>query len=67
MMLRRYHKKQSDLPLTENEGIPMDTDFSRALSEYTLSELKVMCKERGLKGYSKMSEIELIELLEGAE
>lgn len=39
----------------------------KPLDEYTLSELKVMCKERGLKGYSKMSEAELIELLEGAK
>ena len=39
----------------------------KPLDEYTLSELKVMCKERGLKGYSKMSEAEQIELLEGAK
>lgn len=37
----------------------------KPFDEYTLSELKAMCKERGLKGYSKMSEAELIELLKG--
>jgi len=30
----------------------------------TVKELKALCKERGLKGYSKLKEAELIELLE---
>ena len=65
MMLRRYHKKQSDLPLTKGFDVPIATNSSKSLEEYTLKELREMCKERGLKGYSKMSEAELIELLEG--
>ena len=32
---------------------------------YTVSELKEMCKQKGLKGYSKLNESELIALLEG--
>lgn len=39
----------------------------KALSKCTLEELKAMCKERGLKGYSKLNEEELIKLLEGEE
>ena len=35
----------------------------KPLDEYTLSELKAMCKDRGLTGYSKKSEVELIEML----
>lgn len=35
------------------------------LKDYTVKELKVMCKKRGLKGYSRLNENKLIELLEG--
>jgi len=30
---------------------------------YTVAELRAMCKTKGLKGYSKLKEIELIALL----
>ena len=39
----------------------------KELKEYTVKELKAMCKERGLKGYSRKSEAELIEMLQGGE
>lgn len=32
--------------------------------KYTVKELRAMCKERGLTGYSKLKEAELIALLE---
>ena len=64
MMLRRYHKKQ---PALSSIGAQIETDPLKSLEEYTLKELRDMCKERGLKGYSKMSEAELIALLEGAK
>lgn len=31
--------------------------------KYTVKELKEMCKEKGITGYSKMKEAELIEVL----
>lgn len=37
----------------------------KELEAYTVPELKKMCKEKGLKGYSKLNESELIALLEG--
>lgn len=70
MMLRRYHKKKrsvGEFPPAKGYGVPIDSIQPRSLAEYSLAELKALCKERGLKGYSKMSEAELIELLEGAE
>ena len=39
----------------------------KKLSDYTVKELKAMCKEKGLSGYSNLKEKELIELLEGVE
>lgn len=63
MMLRRYHKKAPALPPTRGYGVPIDTVHPRSLVEYTVSELKAMCKERGLTGYSKKNEAELIEML----
>ncbi|MER2006713.1 MAG: Rho termination factor N-terminal domain-containing protein [Psychrobacillus sp.] len=65
MMLRRYHKKKAQLPPTRGYGVPIDTVHPRSLVEYTISELKALCKERGLKGYSKFNEAELIALLSG--
>lgn len=70
MMLRRYHKKKrsvGEFPPAKGFDVPIETNSSKSLEEYTVKELREMCKERGLKGYSKMSEVELIELLEGAE
>ena len=34
-----------------------------AEEKYTVKELKAMCKERGIKNYSKLKEAELIEIL----
>lgn len=34
-----------------------------ASEKYTVKELKEMCKEKGITGYSKMKEAELIEVL----
>ena len=67
MMLRRYHKKKVQLPPTRGYGVPIGTVFPRSLVEYTVPELKAMCKERGLTGYSKKSEAELIQMLLGGE
>jgi endogenous inhibitor of DNA gyrase (YacG/DUF329 family) len=35
------------------------------LKDYTVKELKEMCKEKGIKGYSKLNEKDLIALIEG--
>ena len=32
-------------------------------AKYTVAQLKAMCKEKGLTGYSKLKEAELIKLL----
>lgn len=48
---------------------PRDVQKDRVKKEesvkekYTVKELKDMCKENGIKGYSKMNEEELIEVL----
>ena len=39
----------------------------KKLLDLTIEELKVMCKSRGLKGYSKLNELELVKLLEGED
>ncbi len=46
--------------LVENGEMPE----IEALSDFTLSELKTKAKEKGIKGYSKMTKEELIEELE---
>lgn len=68
MMLRRYHKKQTkELPETKGFAIPIESVKPRSIVELTVKELKELCKERGLKGYSNKSEAELIEMLQGGE
>lgn len=70
MMLRRYHKKKEpvgEFPPAKGYGVPIDSIQPRSLAEYSVSELKALCKERGLKGYSKLSEAELIAMLTGSE
>lgn len=57
MMLRRYHTRKEPKPIKQVED----------LTKYTVKELREKCKERGLTGYSKLSEAELIKLLEGGE
>ena len=37
------------------------------MTKYTVKELKKMCKERGITGYSRKKEAELIEMLQGGE
>lgn len=54
MLLRRYHNVKK-LPKQEN----------KPLTELTIKELRDLCKERGIKGYSNKSENELIEMLTG--
>ena len=46
-----------------------DNDYETVedYSKYTTKELKTFCKERGLKGYSKLKKDELIELLSSKE
>lgn len=56
--------------MTLEKGIDVkgqEEEHLKGLSKCTLEELKAMCKERGLKGYSKLNEEELIKLLEGEE
>ena len=55
MMLRRYHNRKKAVEKTVD------------LTKYTIKELREMCKEKGLTGYSKLSEPELIKLLESGE
>lgn len=62
MMLRRYHKRKS---LTRGYGIQINSPKLTSIAEMSVKELKELCKERGLKGYSKMNEAELIALLSG--
>ncbi len=56
----------------ENENIKQDTQVgdrqeasTQELKALTVKELKVLCKERGLSGYSRLREDELIALLKG--
>ena len=39
--------------------------IEKELKDYTVKELKEMCKEKGIKGYSKLNEKNLIALIEG--
>lgn len=39
------------------------SEAQSASEMYTVKELKAMCKEKGITGYSKMKEAELIKVL----
>lgn len=62
---RREMKKPKYLPPTRGYGVPINQKQPRSLVEYTVKELRELCKERGLKGYSSKSEVELVEMLLG--
>ncbi|MEK4700369.1 Rho termination factor N-terminal domain-containing protein [Solibacillus sp. FSL R7-0668] len=62
MLLRRYHNRK---PTTRGYGVPIDSPKFTSIAEMSVKELKELCKERGLKGYSRMNEADLIELLLG--
>lgn len=52
-------------PMTiQQEGV---VDSNIDYTSYSVAELKQMCKEKGLKGYSKKTEQELIEMIQGME
>lgn len=62
---RELAKKQEQhhLSSTEDYSVPVNTDYPSSSVGYTVKELREMCKDRGLTGYSKKSEAELIEML----
>lgn len=64
MLLRRYHnvKKEST---EEKVNSSLKQETSPNLEKLTVKELRDLCKERGIKGYSNKSEEELIEMLSG--
>lgn len=64
---RKLAKQESLSSHARGFGVPIDTVHYRSLVEYTVSELKAICKERGLTGYSKKNEAELIQMLLGGE
>lgn len=50
--------------LKEAKGGDQESTNTRDVNpEYTVKELKAMCKDKGLKGYSKLKEQELLDLL----
>lgn len=65
MLLRRYHKVQQ--PETKGYEVSIDSQQPKTLVEYTVKELRELCKERGLKGYSNKSEEELLAMLMDGE
>lgn len=42
-----------------------EQDVHNNYEEMTVDELKVLCKEKGIEGYSTLKKAELIQLLEG--
>ena len=57
-------KEQIDY-LVENGKMPEeDTKEEKELSDLSLDELKAMAKEKGIKGYTKMTKEELVKELE---
>jgi len=46
----------------------IEVDIVESIKEkYTVKELKEMCKEKGLKGYSRMNEADLVKLIQGSD
>ena len=54
MLLRRYYKQAKPAEVADDVS-----------TEKTLKELKAEAKEKGIKGYSKMTEEELEQALKG--
>ena len=44
-----------------------ETEVKQDMTKYTVKELKQMCKDKGLTGYSRKKEAELIEMLQGSD
>lgn len=55
------HNRQVELLFTEKkEEEPEKQDYSA----FAVHELKNICKERGIKGYSKLTKVDIVKLLE---
>lgn len=61
----KYYVKQNDFVVSDAaEDEAEDSELTEeSLRTLTVVELKAMCKEKGISGYSKLKEDELIELL----
>ena len=55
--------KTKDVPFNHYEDVEDYIEDSEALSQFTTNQLREYCRDNGLKGYSKMSKGELIELI----
>ena len=59
-------KEQIDY-IVENESIDFKNDLNDETNDLTLTELREKAKEKGIKGYAKMSKEELKKELENSE
>ncbi len=60
-------KSNQDIKVGDEQEAPNQdlTDEENDLESLTVKELKKLCRDRGLKGYSRMKEAELIALIQG--